>query len=69
MGWCFAIVNNKLAEIYFEKKKNGKVSFYGHCYVKKSDYTTIKEKQWIEEDTKAFRFAHHSGKYTRLPGN
>ena len=43
MGWCFALVNNKLAEVYFERKKNGKVFFYGHCYVKESDYTTKKK--------------------------
>lgn len=39
MPWCFAIINNKLAEIYFEKKK-GKIKIEGHCYVKKEEFKT-----------------------------
>jgi len=35
MNWCFAIVNNKLAEIYFKPGKN-KIKFLGHTYVQKS---------------------------------
>ena len=42
-GWCFAIVNNKLAEIFFEnddKKKKSVV--WAHCYVERSEYKTKK---------------------------
>lgn len=30
MNWCFAIINGKLGEIYFEKTKNGQIKFLGH---------------------------------------
>ncbi len=41
MSWCFAIVNNRLAEIYFEEKK-GKTKIIGYCYVKEEEYKTKK---------------------------
>lgn len=63
--WCFAKVNGKLAEIYFEKKR-GKNEIYGHCYVKKSDYETEEEQKWIEEDTKKFNFVYKNNKYIDL---
>lgn len=62
MMWCFAIVNNKLAEIYFEKRR-GKIKFMGHCYVKESEYTTKKEKKWILEDTKRTVLVYRKGEY------
>ena len=34
-GWCFAIVNGRLAEIHFDKK----YGIYGHCYVKREKYS------------------------------
>ena len=43
MVWSFGLVNNKLAEIFFERKR-GKVVFLGHAYVKEPEYTTKKEK-------------------------
>ena len=42
--WCFGLINNRLAEIYFEK---GKIC--GHCYAKESGYKTKQEKRWIKE--------------------
>lgn len=39
MSWCFAIINGRLAEIYFNETKKGP-KFLGHCYVEKSEYTT-----------------------------
>lgn len=43
MYWSFALINNKLAEIYFETKK-GIIKYIGHAFVKKSEYTTKREK-------------------------
>ena len=57
MNWSFGIVNNKLAEIYFEKKK-GKINFLGHCYIKKNDFTSSKEKKWISEDIKKVKLIY-----------
>ncbi len=46
MNWSFALVNGKLAEVFFERQK-GELRFIGHCYVKESDYKTDKEKNML----------------------
>src|SRR3990167_6422309 len=56
MGWSFAIVNGKLAEIFFHHKKNGEPVIEGFCYVKASEYKTKREKQHIKIDTVWCRF-------------
>ena len=38
MTWCFAIINDRLAEIYFEDE--GKNKILGHCYVDEKEYKT-----------------------------
>lgn len=65
MSWCFAIVNGKLAEIYFDQTKKG-LKNIGHCYVKKEDYKTKMEQKYIKEDTAKFRFVYRKGKYKRV---
>ena len=62
MFWSFANINGKLAEIHFEKK-NGKVKFLGHCYVKQSEYKTKSEKEAIKLDTAKVRLAYRKGVY------
>lgn len=62
MSWCFAIVNNRLAEIYFETKK-GKPRIVGHCYANRRDYKTRQEIRWIEKDTKKYRIVYRKGAY------
>jgi len=62
MFWCFAIVNNKLAEIYFNKKNN-RINICGHCYVKKEEYKTKKEQLWIKEDTEKIKLIYRNKKY------
>ena len=57
-GWCFAIVNGRLAEIYFDKK----YGIYGYCYVKKEDYTK-KEQKMINSDIKKCQFTYRKGYY------
>ena len=63
MYWCFAIVNNKLAEIYFDKKKNNQPKIWGHCYIKKKDYNTKQEKKWVDEDSKQGKVIYRNKKY------
>ncbi len=58
-GWCFAIVNNRLAEISFEKR----YGIWGHCYVKREEYKTRQEQKWIREDTEKCRFTYRKGYY------
>lgn len=67
MSWCFAKINGRLAEIYFDKNK-GKSKILGHCYVKKSDFKTERELRWIEEDTSRFNFVYKNSKYKDLNG-
>lgn len=64
-GWCFAKVNSKLAEIYFEKEK-GKPKILGHCYVKLEKYKTKKELKWIKEDTAKYQLSYKNKKYKNL---
>lgn len=64
MSWCFAIINNKLAEIYFDKTKKGP-KFLGHCYVKKEEFKTKQEQKWIKQDTEKFKFVYRNKKYKR----
>lgn len=63
MSWCFAKVNNKLAEIYFNKKKNGKNKIFAHCFVKRKDLKTKEEQKWIIEDTKKIKAIYKNKKY------
>ena len=62
MSWCFAIINNRIAEIYFEKNKK-EVKFLGHCYVKESEYTLKEERDCIKKDIVKHRFTYRKGVY------
>jgi len=62
MSWSFAIINNKLAEIYFEKNKRG-IKFLGHCYVKESEYTLKEEREWIKKDIAKVQLVYRNSKY------
>ncbi len=63
MFWSFAIVNNKLAEIYFDRDKNGNQKITNHCYVKKEDYKTKHEQKMIETDIKRIKVVYRKGEY------
>jgi len=65
MSWCFAIVNKKLAEIYFDKSK-GRVEYLGHCYVSRSEYKAKEEKKWIKRDTVELRLIYRLGRYRKI---
>lgn len=65
MSWCFARVNNRLAEIYFKNVK-GKPQINAHCYVNRKDYKTKQEQGWIKKDTAKYRITYRKGKYKML---
>jgi hypothetical protein len=65
MSWCFAIVNRRLAEIYFDKT-NGQIEYRGHCYVRESEYKILEERKLIKEDTEKLRLVYRAGKYTKI---
>ncbi|MEK7669596.1 MAG: hypothetical protein AAB350_03375 [Patescibacteria group bacterium] len=60
--WSFAIINNRLTEIFFTKKR-GKLLINGHCYVEKSEYKTKKEQKEIKEDIKKYKFTYRNKIY------
>jgi len=57
-GWCFAIVNNRLAEIHFNKK----LGIWAHCYVNRNEFSK-REKKMINEDMKKCVFSYRKGFY------
>jgi len=57
-GWCFAVVNGRLAEIYFDKK----YGIYGHCYVKRNEFNK-KEQKIINSDIKKYQFTYRKEYY------
>ena len=66
MCWCFATINNKLGEIYFDKVRRGnklRIVFKGHCYVKKSEFKTKEERRALDVDAAKFHISHRNGKY------
>lgn len=63
MPWSFALVNNRLAEIYFEQGKSGLPEIKGHCYVQEKEFSTKQEKRWIREDTKKYQFSYRKRLY------
>lgn len=65
MNWCFAIINNKLAEVYFEREF-GKIKYFGHCYINENDYKTKKEKDYIKKDTAHIKLVYGNGSYKRI---
>ena len=56
--WQFVLVNNKLAEVHFNKGK-----ILGYCYVEAKDYKTKQEKKWIAKDMKVLDLSYRNGKY------
>ncbi len=64
--WSFAIVNKKLAEVHFDKKKDDRMKILGHCFVHRKEYKTKQEQKWIREDTKRVRVTYRNGRYKFL---
>lgn len=56
--WQFALVNGRLAEVFFEK---GRIC--GYCYVEASEYKTKQEKQQIKSDTEKLQLTFRKGIY------
>ncbi|MEK7536138.1 MAG: hypothetical protein AAB590_03990 [Patescibacteria group bacterium] len=64
-GWCFAILNGKLVELWFERKK-GKLNIFAHAYVKRSEFKTKSEHKMIDTDTAKYHFSWRNGVYKDL---
>lgn len=57
-GWCFAIVNGRLAEISFDKK----YGVFAHCYIDRKKYNKSEQKM-IDLDIKKYKFVYRNGFY------
>ncbi len=57
-GWCFAIVNGRLAEIYFKKK----YGIYAHGYIGRKEFDK-REQKMIDADIRKYRFSYRKGCY------
>lgn len=57
-GWCFAIVNGRLAEIHFKKG----LGIWAHGYVKRSEFSK-REQKMIDVDIKKYVFSYQKGFY------
>lgn len=66
MSWCFAVINGRTAEIYFDVEKNEQSKIWGHAYVKLQEFTAKREQNQIRKDTERFRFSYRKGAYRRL---
>lgn len=66
MHWCFAIVNGRLAEVFFDIKRDGKKHIFAHAYVKEREYPTKREKLMIKKDTAKTRLSYRNKKYRRM---
>ena len=63
MYWCFAKINGRSGEIYFDKNKNDRVKIIGHCYVKKEEFKTKGELRDFDQETKKFKIIYRNRKY------
>lgn len=65
--WSFAIINGRLAEVWYYRDEEHQPVFIAHCYVKREEYTTKKEQIMIEKDIKKVKLRYVKGKYSKIP--
>jgi len=65
MVWNFAIINNRLGEIYYDVDKKGKVEFRGHCYVtdKEKREMCSEERNYLKKDIEGVKLIYKNKKY------
>ncbi len=63
--WSFAIINNRLGEIYFTRK-NGKDVIEGHCYLGKNEKFTQSEANAIQHDIQFNQFTYYKHQYHHI---
>jgi hypothetical protein len=64
VGWCFAIINGRLGEIYL-KVDGGVNGIWSHCYIKREEFTKTEQKM-IDKDIKKHRLVYRKGKYQQV---
>jgi len=66
MEWQFAIINGRIAEIYFDVLKGSRRKIRGHCYVDKKKSWTREEQREIAIDKERNRFSYRNKQYRPL---
>ena len=66
--WCFALVNNRLAEVHFIETKDGTRKIFGHTYVRREKYKTKREQRTMDKDIEKIRLTYRSKKYCDKSG-
>lgn len=61
-GWCFALINGRLGEIYF-KIGGGTAGISGHCYVTREEFKTKREQKILDADIKKYKLTYRNKKY------
>ncbi len=62
MNWCFAKINGRLAELFFEKNGN-EPKVIGHAYVSVTKYTAKRELKLVEKDTAHYQLSYRNKVY------
>lgn len=63
LSWVYALVNGRLAEVYFDKP-DGINSIFAHGYLNKTHvWENKKDKELMEKDIKRHCFTYRNGKY------
>lgn len=65
-GWCFAMLNGRPAEIYFRRRPGRLPEVLGHCYVRRSEFRTKKERQQIDRDMRHVRLSYRHRVYRSM---
>lgn len=62
MCWSYALINGRLAEIYFDKQ-GGKPIFKGHSYIKPTETFTKVEARALEHDIQTTQLTYYAKRY------
>lgn len=65
MCWSYALINGRLAEIYFDKK-GGKIVFEGHSYISPTETFTKVEARALEHDIQTTQLTYYAKHYRRI---
>ncbi len=64
MQWCFAKVNGRLAEVFFEREDGEREpQILGHSYVSPRGHTTKREQRLIDKDTVRYQLSYRKKIY------
>lgn len=62
-GWCFAIINGRLGEIFFQAGK-GACGIWAHSYIERKEFTKRAQKT-MDKDIEKHRLTYRKGRYRR----